>query len=189
MLEKRHLKCLFWNMHGINSKILGEKNNDPTFLKIISSYDVLGLSELHTKKIISIPGFYLKKQKFRDEKHNGPKISGGIAVYIKQNIASNFRLMPNNNIDSIWLKTSLGANNETQLGFYYCSPDNGPSDVFGIVGEEIQNFNNASNTYIFGDFNARTKTVDENVAFDKYDEILGVQITLVSIPPSRNSHA
>ena len=96
--------------------------------------------------------------------------------------------MPNDNIDSIWLKTSLGANNETQLGFYYCSPDNGPSDVFGIVGEEIQNFNNTTNTYIFGDFNARTKTVDENVAFDKYDEILGVQNTLVSIPPSRNSH-
>ena len=29
--------------------------------------------------------------------------------------------------------------------------------------------------------------MDENVAYDKYDEILGVQNTLVSIPPSRNS--
>ena len=62
---------------------------------------MIGLSELHTKNIISIPGFYLKKQKFRDKKHKGPKISGGIAVYVKQNLASNFRLMPNENIDSI----------------------------------------------------------------------------------------
>ena len=173
-------------MHGISSKILGEKNNDPTFLSLISTFDVIGLSELHTKNIISIPGFYLKKQKFRDKKHKGPKISGGIAVYVKQNLASNFRLMPNENIDSIWLKTSLGGNNETHLGFYYCSPDDGQTEVFEIAGKEIQNFS-TSNTYIFGDFNARTKTVDENVAHDKYDEIVGVENTLVSIPPSRNS--
>ena len=107
-------------------------------------------------------------------------------MYVKQNLASNFRLMPNENIDSIWLKTSLGGNNETHLGFYYCSPDDGQTEVFEIAGKEIQNFS-TSNTYIFGDFNARTKTVDENVAHDKYDEIVGVENTLVSIPPSRNS--
>ena len=93
-------------MHGISSKILK------------------GLvSELHTKNVISIPGFYLKKQKFRDKKHKGPKISGGIAVYVKQNLASNFKIIPTENADSIWLKTTLGCNSETRIGFYYCSPD------------------------------------------------------------------
>ena len=72
------LKCLYWNMHGITSKITGDKSKDPKFLSIISKYDILCLSELHTQKEISIPGFRLKKQKFRPKLHKGPKIGGGI---------------------------------------------------------------------------------------------------------------
>ena len=114
-------------MHGISSKILGEKNNDPHFISIVQGYDVVALSELHTKVNISIPGFHLKKQKFRPKKHKGPKIGGGIAVFVNQKMAKNFRLMPNDNVDSIWLKTSLGLEqeetDETRLGFFYCSPE------------------------------------------------------------------
>ena len=51
------LKCLYWNMHGITSRITGDKSKDPKFLSIISKYDILCLSELHTQKEISIPGF------------------------------------------------------------------------------------------------------------------------------------
>ena len=119
-MEKNTVKCLYWNIHGISSKILGDKNKDPDFLKVISSFDIIGISELHTKNTISIPGFYLKKQKFRTKKHKGPKIGGGIAVYVKQNIANNFRIIPNDNVDSIWLRTSLGCNEEARFGFYYC---------------------------------------------------------------------
>ena len=171
-MEKTHLRCLYWNLHGISSKILGDKNNDPTFLSIISSFDIIGISELHTKKIISIPGFYLKKQKFRDKKHKGPKIGGVIAVYVKQNVATNFKLIPNDNVDSIWIKTTLGGNEEAHIGFYYCSPENGDSDFFNIVNSEVEKYNNVKNTYIFGDFNARTRTVCENIAHDKSDDYL-----------------
>ena len=117
-MEKSELKCLYWNIHGISSQILGEKNKDPHFLSIIKDYDVLAISELHTKMNITIPGFHLKKQKFRPKKHNGPKIGGGIAVLVNQKVASNFRIVPNDNIDSIWIKTSPGVgNDETTLGF------------------------------------------------------------------------
>ena len=124
VMEKSVLKCLYWNIHGITSQILGDKNNDPHFIKIIQGYDILAISELHTKVNLSIPGFHLKKQKFRVKKHKGPKIGGGIAVFVNQKIADNFRLIPNDNVDSIWIKTSLGLEEEeTRLGFYYCSPD------------------------------------------------------------------
>ena len=130
------------------------------------------LSEFHTSKIISLPGFHLKKQKFRRKKHKGPKIAGGIAVFINQKIVSNFRIIQNDHEDSIWIK-SIG-DDKTLFGFYYCSPDYGDSNFFEIVNGEINKLNNKENTLIFGDFNARTKTECENVVHDKYDEDLGI---------------
>ena len=176
---KTKLRCLYWNMHGISSQIIGEKNQDPHFLSIIKDFDVVALSELHTKSNISIPGFHLKKQKFRPKAHKGPKIGGGIAVYLNQEVASNFRLIPNNNVDSIWIKTSLGlGEDELRLGFYYCSPERKGSNNFDTVVDEINKMNNNKNTYIFGDFNARIKTVCENIVQDKTDETLGIQTVI-----------
>ena len=155
---------------------------------MINNFDVIAISELHSKVNIQIPGFHLKKQKFRTKKHKGPKIGGGIAVYVKQDVASNFRLIPNDNVDSIWLKTSLGlGENEVRLGFYYCSPEKKGSNSFEVVCEEIEKLNNGKNTYIFGDFNARTKTICENIVQDKMDETLGIQTVMKSKPTPRNS--
>ena len=104
------------------------------FLSIIKDFDVLAISELHTKVSIQIPGFHLKKQKFRSKHHKGPKIGGGIAVYFNQEVASNFRLIPNDNPDSIWIKTSPGLEGEEiRIGFYYCSPDKKGSNNFEIL--------------------------------------------------------
>ena len=82
-MEKDKLRCLYWNIHGIYSQILGDKNNNHEFLQIISGYDVICISELHTKNYISIPGFRPMKQKFRTKNNKSPKIGGGIAVYRK----------------------------------------------------------------------------------------------------------
>ena len=79
-------KCIYWNIHGISSKVFGDKTKDPKLLEIVSDYDIVCFSELHTDKNISIPSFKLKKQKFRPRTHKGPKISGGLAVFIKHNI-------------------------------------------------------------------------------------------------------
>ena len=184
-MDKNTLRCLYWNIHGISSRILGNKNEDPEFLEIISDFDIICLSELHTNKIISLPGFYLKKQKFRRKNHKGPKIGGGIAVYINQNIANNFRIIQNDNEDSIWIRCI--NSNDTVLGFYYCSPENGNSNFFDTVNGEIEKFKNDKNFLIFGDFNARTRTECENVVHDKYDENFGIQSKMTHLPLSRNS--
>ena len=174
-------------MHGISSKILGDKSKDKKFLEIVSAYDVVGISELHTNNYISIPGFISKKQKFRTKKHRGPKIGGGIAVFVKHNIADNFKLIPSDDVDSIWIKTFVGTN-ETRIGFFYCSPENeGSTFLINTVSSQIEKHSNGHNTYIFGDFNARTKTVCENISYDKSDDFLGVENRLESIPLSRNS--
>ena len=187
MDEIFNLKCFYWNVHGISAKDIGMKNENEQFREIISRFDIVCLSELHTHSTISIPGFTLKKQKIRKKTHRGPKISGGIAVFIKHNIANNFILLPNTNIDSIWLKTK--SKNPAHLGFYYSSPDrkNSESDFFETINKELENLTLKSNTYIFGDFNARTKTLTENIIADKFDVEFGLQCEMLSLPNPRNS--
>ncbi len=158
-------------------------------MDLISQYDVVCLSELHTTKDISLPGFSIKKQKFRPKKNRGPKIGGGIAVYTKQKISHNFEVIPNKSTDSIWLKTTESSPTETiHLGFYYCSPETTKSELnfLETVGSEIGQLL-TSNTYIFGDFNARTKDKCENITHDKYDDILGIENSMIDTPPPRNS--
>ena len=188
-MTKRYLKLLYWNIHGINSSVTGEKNKDLQLLSTISEFDIVCISELHTNKVVSLPGFICKKQKFRQKLHKGPKIGGGIAIYIKSNIAKNFQLLPNNkNSESIWISTKeTGESDPVRIGFFYCSPDNRKYDFLETVNGEIEKFGGGNNTYIMGDFNARTKTEQETIAYDKYDEEMGVPTNIHDPPPPRNS--
>ena len=123
-------------------------------------------------------------QKFRNKKHRGPKIGGGIAVFIRHAISQNFKLIPNTNEDSIWIKSKT---NPIHLGFYYCSPDKHGSTFFETVNNEIENLSSKGNTFIFGDFNARTRTDPENILVDKFDRELGSQFEMQILPNPRNS--
>ena len=172
------------NSNGVSTKISGTKTERQDFIDIVFQYDIVCLSELHTKASISIPGFILKKQKFRVKKNKGPKIGGGIAVFIKSCIYKNFKLILNTNEDSIWIKSKTDP---IHLGFYYCSPEKYDSNFSEIVGNEIETFSHKGSTYIFGDFNARTKTVPENILVDKFDKDIGVQCEMQKLPNPRNS--
>ena len=73
----KRLKICYWNIHGWSSKIIGNKLADSEFLEKISDCDIVALSEIHSDKNLSLPGFISIKQKIRKKLHGGPKISGG----------------------------------------------------------------------------------------------------------------
>ena len=104
------------------------------------------------------------------------------------NIANNFNLIPNHNVDSIWIRNK-SLTQGLHMGFFYCSPENSSmqSTFFDTVNKEIQLYSNTHNTYIFGDFNARIQTLCENMPADKFDEQVGICGEMESIPPPRNS--
>ena len=77
------LTCTFWNIHGHKSQYVGNKLCDPDFVEILSSSDIVGLGELHAEEKVSIQGFINKKQKIRVKKSKGPKIAGGIGVFVR----------------------------------------------------------------------------------------------------------
>ena len=102
--HKCFINTLFWNIHGQNTKTIGNKFADGDFLSICKEADLLGIVELHTNEKPSIKGFTLIKDKIRKKNHKGPKISGGVAVFAKAEIAHMVQHVRTNNEDSIWVK-------------------------------------------------------------------------------------
>ena len=121
------IKICYWNVHGLKSGIIEDKLLDPDFLKMLKNSDLVALSELHTeRKDLFIPGYKILKQKIRKKEHKGPKIGGGIAVFVKENLLDLAHVVPNTNENSIWIKMKRKSNKgkEIFIGSYYVSPEN-----------------------------------------------------------------
>ena len=108
------LKMCYWNIHGWSSKIIGNKLCDEEFLNKIIDYDIVALAELHSEKQLSLPGYLNIKQKIRTKTHKGPKISGGLAVFIKSKYENMIEPVSNKNPDSIWIKIKKEKCGETE---------------------------------------------------------------------------
>ena len=92
----------------------------------ISSCDIVALFELHSDKELSLPGFVSKKQKIRKILHKGPKIAGGIGIFVKEEFKDLAQLVSNENQDSIWIKIRKELCNEPEdifIGSFYMSPE------------------------------------------------------------------
>ena len=100
----KNLRCAYWNINGHKSQIIGDKLCDSDFLSSIDECDILGLSELHSNEKVCIPGFKLLKQKIRQKKFRGPKIAGGIAIFVREGMDHFVQVVPNDNENSIWIR-------------------------------------------------------------------------------------
>ena len=183
---------LFWNVHGQVTKTVGNKFEDDQFLNLCQNFDILGLAELHTTSKPSIKGFKLIKDKIRLKTHNGPKISGGIALFAKKEIAHSIKYIPNKNEDSIWVKISKETTGELKdiyLGTCYVSPparnargqskhsfeNNDKHACLEKFFEEAAQFSSKGEVILQGDINARTGTLPDFLTKDKYDEFFGIE--------------
>ena len=176
------LTVCYWNIHGWRSKIVGNKLVDPEFLQKISKFDIVSLAELHCENEVSLPGYKNIKQKIRDKKYEGPKIAGGIGVFVREKYVEMVELMPNSNPDSIWIKIKKGKSGELEdiyIGSYYVSPEGKNSkrkiDFFSSVNEEVNLFNKKGVVLIQGDLNARVGREPDFVEFDKSDDYFGIE--------------
>ena len=176
------LNVCFWNIHGWKTKTVDNKFQDSEFLDTFSNSDIVGVAELHTSNEVNIPGFKLIKQKFREKNHKGPKISGGLAVFVKEFLADSVVLVPNNNEDSIWIKVNKNDPNSDKediyIGTFYISPQHqrnkNNKDFFSTINEEITLFQNKGSVFIQGDFNGRTSVNEDFIRDDKFDNIFGI---------------
>ena len=159
------LNISYWNLHGHKSQYVGDKLSDSEFIDLLVGIDIIGLGELHAEGEVSIPGFVNKKQKIRDKKFRGPKIAGGIGLFVRDEIEHLVEVVGNGNDDSIWVKISkekFDGCSDLYLGTYYVSPDNSKDrnkkkyDFFNAVNDEVTNFSKKGLVLLQGDFNSRT---------------------------------
>ena len=143
------LKNLYWNIHGQYSKLIGNKFNDQDFLDAIADQPhLIGIAELHTNETPSISGYHLIKQKIRKKMHKGPKISGGIAIFARNDVKSYFKHIPNKHDDLIWVKLKKemsGKKNDIYICTSYISPSKGgekDNDSLERVFDEVITFSN-----------------------------------------------
>ena len=178
------LRLGFWNIHGHRSQYVGNKLSDPDFIKNIEGIDIIGLGELHAEGEVSIPGFVSKKQKIREKYFKGPKIAGGIGVFVREEIQHLVSVVENCNEDSIWVKISKdvsGGKKDIYMGTFYVSPDTSKEknkknyDFFSAINSEVTNFSRKGLVYLQGDFNGRIGQEKDFVGHDKTDEELGIE--------------
>ncbi len=185
------LKLCYWNIHGWSSKVIGDKLCDEEFLNKINAYDVVALAELHSEKHLSLPGFLNIKQKIRIKNHKGPKISGGLAVFIKNKYENIIEPISNKNPDSIWIKIKKESCGETEdifIGSFYISPGNKrkvQNDFYTSFNEEIVCFKQKGIVLVQGDLNARVGNEPDFIEFNKY---LDTDMLTESSEPQVNEH-
>ena len=68
-----------------------------------------------------IPGYRLLKQKIRKKTHRGPKIGGGIAVFVKEELCDSAHVVPNSNEDSICIKLGEKSKMDREKDIFFGS--------------------------------------------------------------------
>ena len=188
------LTCGYWNINGHKSKYLGDKLLDEEFLKVISDYDIIGLGEIQSEGKVDIPGFKCMNQKIRGKISLGPKIAGGLGVYVRKEVIDLIELVPNSCDDSIWVKIK---SEDIFIGTYYVSPQYSKSrdiNFFDTLNEEISKFQKKGLVFIQGDLNARTSTDQDFIPTGRHRdpvedeiEIDENEVTFNTDPNCRNS--
>ena len=179
-MTKSFLSVCFWNINGRHSRVVGDKFLDIKFKNICDNHDIVALGELHSETVACLNGFILLKQKIREKKFKGPKIAGGLAVFVKNEIRHLVEPIANHNEDSIWIKICKGQSMENKdifIGTCYISPtqnknSQGSLDTFF---EEAKQFSEKGHVILQGDFNARTAHVPDFIKKDKLDDVFHIE--------------
>ena len=159
---------------------MGDKFLDVEFKNICNKHDIVAFAELHYETVACMNGFTLLKQKIRNKIHKGPKIAGGLAVFVKNEIYHLVVPMVNQNEDSIWIKFSKGISREKEdifIGTCYISPSNNKTSHSSLefFFDEAKRFSDKGHVFMQGDFNARTANIPDFIKKDKMDDIFHME--------------
>lgn len=164
--NSKSLKVLFWNIRGLNEKLLDQENQG-----ILFKNDIVILTETHSAPELStkfdiIPGF--KYFDFpRTYRHPlAPKPSGGIGIFVKTCLIECLKVYSTEEC-IVWINLqsgSFGWERDKLICCVYFSPSDSSylhntvvnTDYFNILNEQIACHNDQGDIFLCGDLNART---------------------------------
>ena len=190
----RRLRFCYWNIHGCVSRQIGIKLRDPDFLNVVNGVDFIGIGETHiheeTLGYLNVAGY--KRIGYNNRKKNlkSNTASGGIAIFVKENIAYLFSPMKTEHEDTIWVKIKkeyTGMGKDILIGTCYLSPEQGNkhTEACNKLIDDILSFQETGHIIINGDLNAKTGNCNDTITPDKFDETFC--ISNIELPPKRNS--
>lgn len=165
MLSNHNLSVCTWNVGGLK-KFNYDKTKDPTFIKEISCYDIVLLTETHLgyDSFLDIPGYNYTPICRPKSKNN--RYFGGLGILIKSNIKRGIEILKNQSVDYQWIRLDKNYFHFTRnifLCLAYIIPATShyagqmSIDVLSCIENDIiNNYSDKGHIMICGDLNART---------------------------------
>ena len=165
MSFKKNLHISCWNINGHKHKGYN-KYSDPRFIAEINRKDIVCLQETHCslEDALELPGFK-SVHLIRPKSVNTNKRSGGLSIFVRNEIKAGIKFLEHSNNEYIWLKLNSSFFNlpkDIFLCFIYDPPENSSythslnEDILELIEKDISKFSTCGNIILAGDFNART---------------------------------
>ena len=122
-----NISIVSWNINGINNKI-----NDPNFRELIEAHDVIFILETWLDKSnenIAINGYFSLNVSQSNRHKNAKRNSGGISVFIRNELKSQIKVIKTTAEHFIWLKIDkslTGFSQDTYCCGAYIQPKHSP---------------------------------------------------------------
>lgn len=162
--------------------LCGQRNNkleNPYFQALLKEHDIVLLTETWTSELsnVEIVGYSCCKAHRKLRKKTARRDSGGLIVYVKENLTAGVEFIRSKNDDLMWLKfdkTFFSFDRDVMVCLCYVVPQNSTRqnvinfDIFDEIQTHIAEFESeATNWYVItGDFNARTASNPDFVEHD-----------------------
>lgn len=103
--DKNCLRISSWNINGFTSKGYN-KFHDSEFVNNLIDQDIFCIQETHCdiNNCLQITGFSSPVHLLRSRLKNKGKTSGGLSVYVRDNIKSGTKFLKHSTNDFIWLE-------------------------------------------------------------------------------------
>jgi hypothetical protein len=174
--QSRHcLRVGYWNVEGINTRT-GSKLDDPVFVKEIEHYDIVALAETHASVsgALFLNGF--KSFEVTRKKHiRARKGSGGIVIFVKNDIRPCVTFHHGSSSDSAWIQLKHQFFNTSEDIFMcaaYISPHHSSytstqdTPAWESIRKDVENFGRRGKILIMGDLNTRTGHLPDFIEHD-----------------------
>ena len=156
------------------------KCSDSKFSSFLNCHDIICLTETWTNKdsTLDLKGYSKPIHSYRRLQHRRAKrSSGGIVIYIKDNIRKGVTLVKNDIDCIVWLKLDkmfFNIESDVYLCVVYIAPENSPVhslytyDIFQTIELDINFYQTKGKVFLTGDTNSRTGNKADYIENDRY---------------------
>lgn len=171
--QNNAVRLLAWNIQGISDNVL----NDSSFNYTIENSDICILTETWLEdKICVRPDIFYTFNRLRPRLSKKGRPSGGISVLIRKEFHHGRKKaisVVKESEYSVWIKickTYFKLDKDIYVGGVYLPPEKSTfymtkqDDPWGIIENEVMQFQNVGEVVMLGDFNARTGDLKDFVS-------------------------